>query len=137
MSGTYIKAETEPARQWMRDTKVLTGRAVKKSMVDTARDAALLARTRAPHNMKKTLIKWAWTPLGAAVIADGAPAAYDGGEIHSKFKHPVFASPNIPREKWNWASQNTDPFIEKTVHEVADDEDERLEEALQPIFDRE
>ena len=71
------------------------------------------------------------------MIADGAPAAYDGGEIHSKFNHPVFASPNIPREKWHWASQNTDPFIEQTVHEVAGDEDERLEEALQPIFDRE
>lgn len=137
MSSVSVEVETDAARRWMRDTKVLSGRIIQKVLIDSARDAAILARTRTPHNMKKTLIHWAWTPLGAAVIADGAPAAYDGGEIHSTFRHPVFASPNIPRDRWNWASQKTDPYIEKSVHEITQDEDVRLARELQPVFDRE
>ena len=84
-SGPSIKVESAGAEKWMEDTSTLVKTALKRAMLDMARDAAMLARKNAPSNMNAKDIKWTWAPKGAAVIAKGAPAAYDGGEVHSSF----------------------------------------------------
>lgn len=107
---------------------------------DMARDAALLARAHAPHNMDPKTIKWDVSRLGPIVRADGPTAAYDGGEIRSHFTHPIFPQAGSPRSTWHWTprpGQPTKPFIEIAAREVTEDADLLMSVALQKMFDAE
>ena len=113
------------------DAKRVTNRVLR----DMARDAALLARAKAPHNMDPKTIKWDVSRLGPVVRADGPTAAYDGGEVKQVFSHPVFPAADSDRKTWNWAEQKTFPFIELAAREVTEDAELLMSFALQKLFD--
>jgi hypothetical protein len=101
-----------------------------------ARAGRDLARARIPANMDPKRITAKQTPLGPAIAATGGPAAYDGGRVKKVFSHPIFASQNIPRSKWNWQNdQPTHPFIEESSEEIMSVGTREIEIALQRVFD--
>ncbi len=144
MNGSAsIKVDTRAFNGYMARVTADAKRVTRRVLRDMARDAALLARARAPHNMNPSTIKWDLVALGPIIRADGATAAYDGGEVNRTFNHPIFASPNIPRKQWNWTgtantpSQPTYPFIEEAAREVVQDAELLMGAALQEMFDSE
>src|ERR1017187_4685244 len=107
MSGNtdMIRVDTRSFSDEMKRVVVGSKRVTRRVLRDMARDAAMLARAKAPHNMDRKSIKADWAGLGPVVIADGATAAYDGGEVSHKFSHPVFPAAGSDRKTWNWADQ--------------------------------
>ena len=143
MGDTYV--DTREFRDYMRVVSAGTKRVTRRVMSDMAKDAALLARAHEPHNMPRDDITWDFkSALGPAVHGVGAPAGYNDagrgitmGMRGSRFRHPVFASQNIPRKDWNWADQkDTKPFIEIAAAEVAQDSELLMSVALQNLFDK-
>ncbi len=106
-----------------------------------ARDAALLSRAKAPHNMDRKQITFGVDGHGSFVHADGGPAAYDGsGLLLTHFTHPIFPKAGSDRATWHWTprpGQRGFPFIEKAVEEVTHDSDLMLSAAIQDSLDAE
>jgi hypothetical protein len=135
--GTMMRVDATPAKGYMDRITQGTRRATDRALRDMARDAALLARAHAPHNMDRKGIKWDVSRLGPIIRADGPTAAYDGGELKRTFSHPVFPQAGSDRTTWNWAEQHTLPFIEIAAREVTEDADLVMSVELQKLFDAE
>jgi hypothetical protein len=136
-----VKVDVDAYKAYVREIKVKTRTACRHVLNDMARDAGLLARAHEPSNMPKNHIVWDVSPaIGPEVKAVGAPAAYDGHPkdpltFSGTFRHPIFASQNIPRNRWNWADQKTRPFIEEAAEEISKDAELVMEAGLQRVFD--
>ncbi len=135
MSGTSMRVYTVPFNESFNAVVDDTQVTVNKVLMKLARAARDLARATEPHNMKTKDIRARMTPLGPAIKAQGGPAAYDGGRVKSTFRHPIFPR-DLPRNKWHWVPQKTDPFIEKAVDDISTVSEREIALALQMLFDR-
>lgn len=129
---TQIRFESNFAEitKGIRQARPDVARALRKELLAIAKDVALATREKVPSGMQaaKTGVSWSYYGSKGAVIKAGgnsAPkswvGAYDGAGKKATFRHPVYPKAGSNRKKWHWATQRTNPILEKTWVERRDE----------------